>query len=676
MLSPSPSCEKQRPCSYGGMSRHRWLLLVLGLCFTQAVTAATPKTKSARGKPNVLFILADDLRDYPGWMGGHPQARTPHMDRLARLGMRFTNAHCSFALCNPSRTSLMTGMAPASSGVFGNEQDWRRSIQVLGKATLPEHLRAMGFLTAAGGKIFHANHGGPEARLAGWHGGRRGFEQDVAWEQRFPAPGVQIPEMQVRIGQDFNGLGIWHWDWGALDLPDALTEDAAVTQWAGHFLRQKHKQPFFLAVGLYRPHSPWYVPREYFDQHPLEEIMLPEVREEDLDDVPAFARGHEKPGGHHAMILEKDQWRSAVQSYLASVAFCDARLGELLAALETGPHAGNTTVIFASDHGWYLGEKQMWHKGRLWEEATRVPLTIYAPGVTKPDSTSAEAVSLLDIYPTVCDLLKITKPKHLEGESLLPLLKDPAFQRKQPAITTMGGGDKASYAARDRRWRYIRYADGSEELYDHESDPKEWTNLATHPEHETVKQKLAAHFPMHFQSASRPASEIVLGPSQDGSEHLALQIGDELTADESPRLAGRGIYVDAAFDYQPDVDRDSTLIAQGDTRLGWVLHFVDRAPTLTVFLQGKAESISISPMRPGTAMLRAAIDQDGLMSLAEPGRSEVFGRVLLESGFPADAEVGIRTGQSFGILNARDYPHSTPFDGNVRRLRVTYLPAR
>ena len=241
--------------------------------------------KSARssrpvGKPNVLFVIADDLKDYVGWMKGHPQAQTPNMDRLAKLGVSFTNAHCNYALCNPSRTSLLTGMLPSSSGVFGNEQDWRRSVQVQGKDTLPEYFRSQGYFTAAGGKIFHANHGGPDGRLTGWHGGRRGFEQDAAWDQRFPEPGVQISDLPVRTGQNFNGLDIWHWDWGAIDLPDELTDDGAVVAWAGDFLKQQQKKPFFLAVGLYRPHSPWYVPRKYFDMFPLADIKLPEVKEE------------------------------------------------------------------------------------------------------------------------------------------------------------------------------------------------------------------------------------------------------------------------------------------------------------------------------------------------------------------------------------------------------------
>ena len=183
------------------------LLFVLLLLTATALHAATRKkssrssSASAYGKPNVLFIIADDLRLLP-------QAKTPNMDRLAKLGMRFTNAHCNYALCNPSRASLLTGMLPSSSGVFGNEQDWRRSVQLTGKPTMPEHFKASGYMTAAAGKIFHANHGGPEGRLAGWHGGRRGFELDSAWDQRFPRAGVQIPDLPVHTGQNFNGLNI------------------------------------------------------------------------------------------------------------------------------------------------------------------------------------------------------------------------------------------------------------------------------------------------------------------------------------------------------------------------------------------------------------------------------------------------------------------------------------
>jgi len=468
------------------MSPVRRFFILLSLLLAPGLLLGAPKTSkkrpgSAAGKPNVLFIIADDLRDYVGWMGGHPQARTPHMDRLAKLGMRFTNAHCNYALCNPSRTSLLTGMLPSSSGVFGNEQDWRRSVQILGKATLPEHFQAAGYQTLAGGKVFHANHGGPEGRLSGWHGGRRGFELDAAWSERFPETGVQIPDLPVHTGQNFNGMDIWHWDWGKIDVPDELTDDGAVVGWAAEKLRKKAAKPFFLTVGLYRPHSPWYVPKRYFDLFPLEGIQLPELKADDLADVPAFAKGHEKPGGHHDEIVKRGKWKEAVQAYLANVAFCDAMLGRLLEALESGPNAAKTIVVFTSDHGWYLGEKQMWHKGKLWEATTRVPLTILAPGVTQPDTMSGEPVSLIDLYPTLCELTKVKAPEHLDGHSLVPLLKDPASKSPAPAITVMGGGQKASYAARTEQWRYIRYADGSEELYDQSGDPMERNNLAGSP---------------------------------------------------------------------------------------------------------------------------------------------------------------------------------------------------
>lgn len=632
-------------------------------------------TAAPRGAPNVLFIIADDLNDWVGWMGGHPQARTPNMDRLARMGMRFANAHCNYALCNPSRTSLLTGMLPSSSGVFGNEQDWRRSKQIVGKLTLPEHFRAQGFITAAGGKIFHANHGGPEGRLAGWHGGRRGFECDRAWTERFPARGVQIPDLPVHTGRNFNGLDIWHWDWGGIQVDEEETDDGQVTAWAAEFLKRKHAKPFFLAVGLYRPHSPWYVPDKYFEERPLSEVILPKVKENDLDDVPEFARSHLKRGDNfHQRIVSKDLWQDAVRGYLASISFCDAMLGRVLDAVAVGPNIGKTVVVFTSDHGWYLGEKQMWHKGKLWEEATRVPLSIFAPGVTQADSVSNQPVGLVDLYPTLCDLAGLKKPEHLDGESLVPLLKEPSMARSRPVVTAMGGGANASFAARSDRWRYIRYADGSEELYDHASDPDEWTNLAARPEHEPVKKTLAASFPKEWKSAARLAAEIERAESPDGSVDYKLQPGDELQGGDAPMIEGKGIYLDAAFEFDPAVDGDSTLIAQGGTAAGYVLHFVDRKPTLSVFIGGKQTAATAGEIGAGRITLRAVIGADGTLSLAVPGNSEIAVNAPFRAGFPRQPAQGLVVGQSFGILSAKDFPNSTPFDGVVHRMRLTVFP--
>jgi arylsulfatase A-like enzyme len=651
------------------------LLFALALLAVPAGAAVKSKTKviSADGKPNVLFIIADDLRDYAGWMGGHPQSVTPNMDRLAKMGMRFTNAHCNYALCNPSRTSLLTGMLPSSSGVFDNEQDWRRSVQIAGKPTLPEHFKAQGYTTAAAGKIYHANHGGPEGRLAGWHGGRRGFELDSAWDLRFPQAGVQIPDLPVHTGQNFNGLNIWHWDWGGIPVEDDKTDDGQIATFAAEFLTQKQKKPFFLALGLYRPHSPWYVPQKYFDALSLDSIKLPEVKADDLDDVPAIAKSHLKEG-YHQLILEKNLWKDAVRAYLANVAFCDAMLGRILASVESGPNAKNTIIVFTSDHGWYLGEKQMWHKGKLWEPTTRVPLSIYAPGVTQPDSLSSQPVALIDLYPTLCDLTKLPLPEHLDGSSLKPLLLDPTTKRDRPAITCMSGGKNAGYAARDERWRYIRYADGSEELYDHQADPNEWTNLAAKPEHAALKSTLAGFFPMEFKSAVRPTAEILGAASPAGSVDLLLNIGDVLSAAEAPKLQGRGVFIDAAFEFDPLVDQDSTLLAQGDEQSGYALHLVASQPTLTVFTNGKSTTISGAALEKGRANIRAQIDTGGVITIAVPGHSEVLGVVTFEQGFPQEPKAGVLAGQSFGILKVAKFPNSTPFDGTVYRLKLTILP--
>jgi arylsulfatase A-like enzyme len=653
-------------------SASRFIFLVLALSFS-ASAATKSRSVSAYGKPNILFIIADDLRDYAGWMGGHPQSVTPNMDRLAKMGMRFTNAHCNYALCNPSRTSLLTGMLPSSSGVFGNEQDWRRSMQVAGKPTLPEHFKARGYTTVAAGKVFHANHGGPEGRLAGWHGGRRGFEQDAAWDQRFPQPGVQIPDLPVHTGQNFNGLDIWHWDWGGIPVEDEKTDDGQIAAFAADFLAKKSKKPFFLALGLYRPHSPWYVPQKYFDALPLDSIKLPEVKADDLDDVPAVVKTHLKDG-YHQKIVEKNLWKDAVRAYLANVAFCDAMLGRILDVLEKGPNAKNTIIVFTSDHGWYLGEKQMWHKGKLWEPTTRIPLTIYVPEVTQPDSASSQPVALIDLYPTLCDLTKVPLPEHLDGTSLKPLLLDPTAKRDKPAVTCMGGGKNASCAARDERWRYIRYADGSEELYDHQNDPHEWTNLAAKPEHAALKTSLAAFFPKEFKSAVRPAAEIVGAPSPSGSVDLVLKIGDELSATEAPKLQGRGVFIDAAFDFDPQVDQDSTLLAQGDAQSGYALHLVASQPTLTVFANGKDTTISGAALEKGRVNIRAQIDTGGVITIAVPGHSEALGVASFDQGFPQEPKSGIAAGQSFGILKAAKFPNSTPFDGLLHRLNLTLLP--
>ena len=643
-----------------------------------SAAAVSPRVQTVRAPanaPNVLFVIADDLNDWVGWMGGHPQARTPNMDRLARMGMRFTNAHCAYALCNPSRTALLTGVYPWNSGVSGNEQDWRHAVTLEGKPTLPEYFRQRGYTTAAGGKVFHATHGGPEARLTGWHGGRRGFEQDSAWDARFPQPGVQIPDQPVHTGQNMNGLGIWHWDWGAIDAKDDQTEDGQVVNWAARYLQKKQATPFFLAVGLFKPHSPLYLPRQYFTDRPLSETRLPDVKADDLKDVPEYAKNYLK-SGLQEQINAKNLGPSAVRAYLAGISFCDAMVGKVLDALEQSPNRNNTIVVFTSDHGFYLGEKQRWHKGGLWEQGTNVPLVIVAPGITNPDTQSGAPVSLVDLYPTLCELSGLPLPVHLDGTSLVPLLKQPSGRREQPAITAMGAENQASYSARTDRWRYTRYADGSEELYDHDSDSHEWTNLASKAELAPIKQQLAAQLPHKWMSASRSVDQVKVDSSPDGMVSYFFQAGDQLDANSSPDILERPFDLEVVFDYNPAVDSDSTLISQGGSQLGFALHLVDGQPALTVTYDGlRATLKSEEKISPGEVRLRALVSLDGSMSLSATGLTkEVRGYTPFEGGFPRRPSLGLTVGASFGPLATRLFPNSTSFDGKLRLIRMTVLP--
>lgn len=458
---------------------------------TILLLAATALAAGPR-KPNVLFIAVDDLNDWVGCLGGHPQARTPNIDALARDGVLFANAHCAAPLCNPSRTALLFGRRPTTTGVVGNGDDWRTFESLRGAESLPRFFRRNGYYTAAAGKIFHANHGGFRGALTGAEGapyaGRSGFGQPSAWDDRFPAKSIQLPMAPVLIGTHRNGIR-HHWDWAPIDFKADVTEDGQTSRWAVRQLRAERDKPFFLAVGIYRPHDPQYAPSEYFDEHPLDQVELPTILPTDLDDVPEVALRHIRAANNYeAMIQKHNALRSATRGYLAAVTFADAMVGRVLRALEASPEAGRTIVVLFSDHGYHIGEKQKYHKSTLWEEATRVPLIVVAPNLGKPGSVSTRPVSLVDLYPTLAELAGLEAPAGLDGESLVPLLRDPEAPRTSPALTTHQG---RHHAIRTDRWRYIRYADGSEELYDHEADAMEWTNLAGDPSRSRVKAGLA-----------------------------------------------------------------------------------------------------------------------------------------------------------------------------------------
>jgi len=414
---------------------------------------------------NVLFITIDDLNNWVGCLGGHPQARTPNIDRLADRGTLFSRAYCPAPICYPSRTSVLTGLMPTRTGIFTNKSPLLREM-LPDVVTLPQHFMANGYRVLAGGKVFHA-------------------PDDASWHQRFQP----VPEDAYAARTD-DRFGWKEWsmtNFGPLRISDNKMWDGQLVRWAIRQLQKKHTSPFFLAPGFFQPHLPNFVPRKYFRPFPFEKVTMPRVFNRDLNDVPRFAKNR-RMGRLYGHIVGGGQWRQAVASYLAAIHFVDAMVGRLLDALDESPYADSTAVVLSSDHGFMLGEKRHWGKYLLWEQATQVPFIISVPGVTKPGGRCEQPVTTIHIYPTLAELCGLPAREGLDGRSLVPLLRDPGATWELPAVTTTDG---PSHAVRTERWRYIRYADGTEELYDHDEDPLEWRNLAGRPEHAQLKEELA-----------------------------------------------------------------------------------------------------------------------------------------------------------------------------------------
>ena len=449
-----------------------------------------PQHASANERPNVLFIAVDDLRGWVGHLGNHPQANTPNIDRLAELGVSFTKAYCSAPLCNPSRISLLTGIAPFRSGVYGNGEKLREKLP--NAITLMQYFRESGYVTRGSGKIFH---------------GRDAYD-DKSWDDYFVPTQTRLKATTKKE----NRLATSAWSpWGKTDLSDEEMFDGKVVSWIVSELEKKHDQPFFLACGLTKPHLPWIVPQEYFERHPLAGVTLPATLKGDLADVPAYGkklarqvfdpsanRNFAALGGDHANVIANGQWQVAVQAYLATISFADAQIGRVLDALQGSEHADNTIVVLWGDHGWHLGEKEHWRKHALWDVSTRTPLILVAPkvmvaaGRVVRNRTCNQPVSLIDLYPTLVDLCGLPKREELDGRSLVPLLRNPDQQWNYPVVITYGF---KNHAIQTQRYRYIKYHDGGQELYDHETDPNEWTNLIGSVDYQDVIGGLESALP-------------------------------------------------------------------------------------------------------------------------------------------------------------------------------------
>jgi len=420
------------------------------------------------GKPNVLFIAVDDLNHWVGHLGRNPQTKTPNIDRLANMGVTFTNAHCAAPVCNPSRAALLSGMRPGTTGIYDNGQPFELAVNA--EHSLVTQFRKAGYDTLGMGKLWHGGLGFPEQ----WTG--------TGGRERNENRGAGVLEDRSIGGIKF----------GVLNAGDEAVSDTQIADYVIAELGKSHDKPFFLTAGFHKPHMPWNVPKKYFEMHPLDQIQLPPVKDGDLGDIPPAGIRMAKPDGDHREVLESGRWKEAVQAYLAAISYLDGQVGRLLEAVEKSPHRDNTIICLWGDHGWHLGEKEHWRKFALWEEATRAPFIWVVPGVTKAGSVCNRPVDFMTIYPTLCDLADVAVPSHVEGASIRSLLANPASTEPRVAITTFG---RNNHAVRDHRWRYIRYADGGEELYDHVHDPYEWTNLAAQPENADLKLQLAAHFP-------------------------------------------------------------------------------------------------------------------------------------------------------------------------------------
>ncbi len=473
--------------------------------FVTCIFAALSLLPIHASQPNVLFIAIDDLNDWVGCLDSHPQVKTPNIDALAARGTLFTNAHCQAPLCNPSRTSVMTGLRPSTTGVYGL-MPWFREVDSLKDlVTLPQHFAKTGYKTYQVGKIYHGNAGASEF--------------DVAAKL---APGLRPKTKRVATPRGGRGM-----DWAVYPFQESDHKDWKTASWAVEQLDAKPKDPFFMAVGFALPHVPLLATQKWFDLYPEDEVVLPRMLLDDRADTPRFSWYlHWKlPEPRQKFLLETGEQIKIVQAYLASVSFMDSQVGRVLEALERNDLADDTIVVLWSDHGYHLGEKQITGKNTLWDRSTRVPLIFAGPGV-KAGQRSHRPVELLDIYPTLSELCGLAVPDHLEGLSLTPQLKNPNARRNRPAITTH---NHDNHGLRSEKWRYIQYADGSEELYDMDKDPNEFANLASNPEFDGVKRRLRGQLPK-VNRLPVPGSERRILLYQDG---VANWEGEDIDPEES-----------------------------------------------------------------------------------------------------------------------------------------------
>ncbi len=432
-------------------------------------------------KPNILFIVIDDMNDWTTVFDQGNPIKTPHIEQLAKRGAFFSLAYCSSPACNPSRSSVLTGTRPHKTGIYGNSSDWRSALP--GRNTLQKFFKNHGYFVGGSGKIYH-------------HHNNWAFHDNAAFHE-YLMMSINEPYPDKKL----NGLdwyGSRNTDWGPWPDDVRKTADYKTAEYAISFLERKHDQPFMLNVGIYKPHSPFFVPQEYFDPYPEEDLAMPHLKADDWSDLPSGARSLALPtrwfweGMTRAQKENPGAYHDFVRAYQACAGFADDMVGKIIRALDKSSYKDNTIIILWSDNGFHLGEKEHIEKFALWEKTTHVPYIIVAPGITTPGQVINKPVDLTTIYPTLVELCGFEVPQGIEGFSLVPFLKDTTTLLPPALMTYL----KGNHAIRTERWRYIQYSDGSEELYDHEKDPNEWFNLAEDENYRQIINDLRAYIPV------------------------------------------------------------------------------------------------------------------------------------------------------------------------------------
>lgn len=477
-------------------------LLCLVTVTSLALFLSAKSSKADKPQPNVLFLICDDLNCDMG-LYGHPIVKTPNIDKLAKRGVRFDNAHCQFALCGPSRASFMTGLYPDQTLVRGNAIYIRETLPRV--QTVSQLFREAGYFATRIGKLYHYNV--PK------HIGTSGHDDPYSWNYTINPRGRDVtdePLIKTLKEKQFGGTLSWL---AAEGTDEEQTDGIAATEAIKELDKSaKDGVPFFLAVGLFRPHTPFVAPKKYFDLYDRASITVPKTPAGYEQTIPAPALKSIRRKKDQIGLTDEIS-REIIQSYYASITFADAQLGRILDALETKGLADNTIVIFTSDHGYHMGEHGHWQKTTLFNNGTRVPLVIAGPGVSAKGEASNCPVEMVDFYPTLAELAGLKPPNYISGVSLVPILKDSSAKVRESALSQYSNG----YSIRGERYRYTEWGTHGEqgtELYDHQSDPEELKNLANREEHKQLKAELAAKLHKRIEAANQPPQGLKQFPLQ------------------------------------------------------------------------------------------------------------------------------------------------------------------